>query len=651
MNRNGQDDSPAGSSTSAGTGADGRNQPARYERLVLLMKRPPFSEMDADDVMALIAAANEVHFKAGEVIISPDSGLIESIFIITQGEVSGHKGLADLSSSGFHYESGDMFPVVAAMAHRPTTATYTATSATTCLTVPLTVAEQAAKKSPVLANFLAGKTLQLLELSRRSTQAVYMAQALTEWSLDRKLRALLRKQPITCLPSAPVEEALQAMQVHQVGAVIVGEADGAVEGIFTRKDVLSRVALPQTPLSAPMDSVMTRDVHCLTTEDTAEDAALLMTKFGIRHVPVLENGRVAGMVSERDLFAIQRLSLKQVSSEVRSAKDVGELQSAAQNLRVFARTLLSQGVQAKQLTELISHLNDVLTERLIEITAQEHGLSMDAMCWLSFGSEGRSEQTISTDQDNGLIFISDNPALDRPKWLTFAKAVNEALDLCGYPLCKGNIMASNPQCCLTLAEWKLRFESWIERGTPEDLLNANIYFDFRGMTGRVDLAHQLRSYVTEHAKDVGRFHKQLADVILRRTVPLNWFGAIETEKIGKREVVDLKLRGTAIFVDVARLQSLALGIAETSTRRRFEAIARQRGVKQQRRDAWLSAFEFLQMLRLRIQLDGPENPGWVPGHPNKLELSTLTDIDRRLLKESFRIARELQQRIQLDYPG
>lgn len=650
MNRTGQGDSPAGR-TSAGDPAGGQSQSARYERLVLLMKRPPFSEMRADDVMALIATANEVHFKAGAVIISPDSGLSESIYIITEGEVSGHKGIADLSSSGFHYESGDMFPVVAAMARRPTTATYTATSATSCLAVPLAVAEQIAKQSPVLANFLAGKTLQLLELSRRSTQAVYMAQALTEWSLDRKLGVLLRKPPITCLPSAPVEEALRAMQAHQVGAVIVTHPDGTAEGIFTRKDALSRVTLPQTPLCAPIHSVMTRDVHCLTTDDTAEEAALLMSRFGIRHVPVLENGRVAGMVSERDLFAIQRLSLKQVSSEVRAAKDVDELRSAAQNLRVFARTLLGQGVQAKQLTELISHLNDVLTGRLLEIAAQAHGLSMDAMCWLSFGSEGRSEQTIATDQDNGLIFISENPALDRTKWLAFAKTVNEALDQCGYPLCKGNVMASNPQCCLTLDEWKARFETWIERGTPEDLLNANIYFDLRGTAGRVDLAQELRSFVTGHAKDVSRFHKQLADNILRRTVPLNWFGAIETEKVGKREVVDLKLRGTAIFVDVARLQSLALGIAETGTRRRFEAIARQRGVKPQRRDAWISAFEFIQMLRLRIQLDGPENPGWVAGYPNKLDLSALTDIDRRLLKESFRVARELQQRIELDYPG
>lgn len=648
MKSAGKSDSAKGAASALAASAE-RDQKARFERLVLLMKSPPFSEMHADDVLSLIAAAAEVHFKAGEVIISPDSGAMGSIYIITQGEVSGHKGIADLSSTGFHYEAGDMFPVVAAMAHRPITATYTAAVATTCLAVPLAAVERVAKQSPVLANFLAGKTLQLLELSRRSTQAVYMAQALTESPLDRKLATVVQRQPVTCLPSATVEDALRAMLAHQVGAVIVCSPEGAVEGIFTRKDVLSRVTLPQVPLSAPVHTVMTRDVQALSVDNTAEDAALLMSRFGIRHVPVVDNGRLTGAVSERDLFAIQRFSLKQVSSAVKAARDVDELQVASQNLRVLARTLLSQGVQAKQLTELISHLNDVLTERLLEIAAQQHGVSMDAMCWLSFGSEGRSEQTIATDQDNGLIFVSANPAQDRRKWLAFGKTVNEALDLCGYPLCKGNIMASNPACCLTLGEWKQRFDTWIERGTPEDLLNANIYFDFRGLAGRKDMADALRGFVTERAKDVTRFHKLLADDILRRSVPLNWFGAIETEKLGKQEVVDLKLRGTAIFVDVARLFSLAFGIAETNTRRRFDAIARHRGLKSQRGETWSSAFEFLQMLRLRVQLDGSQSPGWVAGHPNKLELSALTDIDRRLLKESFRVAHELQQRVELDY--
>ncbi len=641
---------PSSASPGASFGTDMRGLTAPFEHLLAqLTKHPPFSEMRADDVKLLVAAAREVSFTSGEVILSPVSGNTPPVYLICQGEVSAHKGIADLSSTGLHYEAGDMFPLVAALAHRAVTATYTATTKTLCLEVAPAVVEDVAQRSPVLASFFAGKTLQLLELSRRATQAAYSAQALAEHSLERKLGKVACKTPVTCSPSASVKEALLAMQKHRVGSVILTGSDGNVEGIFTRKDVLNRVALPQTPLSDPIHTVMTREVRTLTVEDTAEDATLLMAQFGIRHVPVLENGRVVSVISERDLFAIQRMSLKQISSEVRAADDIEGLKFAARSIRVFARTLMSQGVQAKSLTELISHLNDVLTMRLLEILAREHQVSLDDMCWLSFGSEGRCEQTISTDQDNGLIFVSDNPARDRDVWLAFGKAANEALDACGYPLCKGNIMAGNPECCMTLGEWKERFDAWIDRGTPEDLLKANIFFDFRSLAGRTELAHELRAFVTERAKDVTRFHKQLAGDILRRSVPLNWFGAIDTEKLGKQEVVDLKLRGTAIFVDVARLQSLAFGIPETNTRRRFEAIARHRGFKSQRSEAWSAAFEFLQMLRLRVQLDGSDSPGWVAGHPNKLEVSALNDIDRRLLKEAFRIARDLQQRIELDY--
>ena len=97
-------------------------------------------------------------------------------------------------------------------------------------------------------------------------------------------------------------------------------------------------------------------------------------------------------MSERDLFAMQRLSLKQVSTSIRAAADVATLQLVAQDIRRFARNLLSQGVQARQLTALISHLNDVLTQRLLELKRAQHGLALEGVCWLALGSEGRASR-------------------------------------------------------------------------------------------------------------------------------------------------------------------------------------------------------------------------------------------------------------------
>ena len=124
---------------------------------------------------------------------------------------------------------------------------------------------------------------------------------------------------------------------------------------------------------------------------------------------------------------------------------------------------------------------------------------------------------------------SDDPARDRAMWLEFAREVNEGLDACGYPLCKGNVMASNPACCLTPAEWSQRFEHWMAHGAPEDLLNASIYFDLRPLAGQAALAAPLRERITAQAQGLPRFMKQLALNALEHRAPLNWRGALATD--------------------------------------------------------------------------------------------------------------------------
>ncbi len=390
---------------------------------------------------------------------------------------------------------------------------------------------------------------------------------------------------------------------------------------------------------------MSRPVHSLGLAHTAQDAALLMSRHGIRHVPLADDsGRIVGMVSERDLFALQRLSLKQVGTAIRAAADGPALRPLAADIRGLARNLLGQGVQARQLTELISHLNDLLTERLVTLIAAQRKVDLASVCWLAFGSEGRSEQTIATDQDNGIVFTCDGdvpPA--RARLLALAREVNDALDACGYPLCKGNVMASNPECCLTQAEWLARFAHWIDHGAPEDLLHASIYFDLRALAGAAALAQPLRERVLQQAPPNRRFLKQMADNALRNGPALTWTGAIDTEAEGDRQVIDLKLHGSAVYVDAARLLALAHGVAATGTRARFEAAARVMRAPAHEAEAWSGGFEFLQMLRLRVQQDSGD------GNPNRLDIGALHDIDRRVLKESLRVARRLQQRLEMDF--
>lgn len=612
-----------------------------------LCQHLPFSQMQPAHVDQFVQASTQVYYAPHELVMDPASGVAEHLVYVRKGSITGTRGVAE-TMGGIHYEPGDLFPVGALLGRRAVTATYTATEDTFGLLVPAETVRALADVSGPFGDYLTRRVAQFLSLSRKALQVAYSSQTLAEQSMETPLGALPRKSPLVVGLQAPIREALTLMHARRVGSVLVQDADGQVQGILTRHDVLGRVALPQRDLATPIASVMSSPVRCLQATDTAQDAAILMSRYGLRHVPILEQGVLINVVSERDLFAMQRLSLKQVSTAIRAATDPQRLVLVAQDIRRFATNLLGQGVAARQLTELISHLNDVLVERMVQLQAQAQGLDLQRACWLAFGSEGRSEQTIATDQDNGLILVNDIQPSEREQWLAFANAVNQGLDACGYPLCKGQVMASNPQCCLTQQEWLTRFGNWMEHGAPEDLLNASIYFDFRPLCGAAHLAEPLRQTLLTHAPRLPRFMKQIADNALRNGPPLNWHGSIDTRDVQGRAVVDLKMQGTALFVDVARLYALAHGIAATNTRARLEALGRVLGVEHAESDAWIAAFEFLQLLRLRVQLD-QRGAVLAQDNPNLVELAALNDIDRRVLKESFRLARRLQQRVQLDY--
>jgi CBS domain-containing protein len=618
-----------------------------------LMRKPPFHVMQPAHVDELIRAAEQVYYAPGEAVVAPEQGVVRHLYCIRSGSVT-HRPMPG-QGGDFQFEAGDLFPLGAMMAARPVLGSYLAHEDTFCLRIDAAVVHEVAARSAPFADFLNRSILTLLEASQRTLREGQAAQALADHSLETPLGELLRKQLVSVKPDVPVGEALKAMHRHHVGSIPVVDDGGRVVGILTRYDVLDRITLPQLPLATPIDEVMTHPVRTLTAADSALDAALLMSQHGIRHVPVTRGGRLAGIVSERDLFAIQRLSLKQLGTTIPSARDVETLRQSAADIRDFAGTLLSQGVQARQLTRLISRLNDTLTMRLVALVADQHRLDLRRACWLAAGSEGREEQTIATDQDNGLLFDSDSPDSDRARWLAFAGDVNHALDSCGYPLCRGGVMASNPRWCLTAAEWRDRFGQWVARGEAQDMLDASIWLDFRPLAGRLELAAGLRPAIQERVAQHPRFLRLLADTSLRNRVPLDWLGGIDTIVREGREVLDIKLHGTMIYVDAARLYAVAHGIDAVNTRSRFETIARVLGAPVREGEGWIGGFEFLQMLRLRGQITQATRPSLpdqaVAGstNPNLLDLGTLSDIDRRILKESLRIARRLQQRIELDF--
>jgi len=612
-----------------------------------LMQGLPFSKMAQKDVDFFLTASSEAYFAPKEVILSPADGAPQFLYLIRQGRVSGRRDIPGIEETAFLLDAGSLFSIGSAFANRPVSTTYSAVDDCFCLLFPVEAMRQLASQSIPFSEFLNNRIWGLLQESRIALRNAFASQALAEQSLESRVGDLALKKPLTIGPNKSLREALTLINEKKVGSILIVEDQHTILGILTRYDVLSRVTLSNLDLSTPISAVMTPDVKTLTVDDTAEMAGLLMSRFNIRHLPVLDRGELVGIISERDLFSLQRLSLSNISSAIRGTDDLAQLKKCADDIRTFARNLLGQGVQARQLTTLISHLNDVLTVRLIEIYAAKHQLNMTQFAWIALGSEGRSEQTIATDQDNALVFSDSASESQREAYLCFAGEVNQALNECGYPLCKGNIMASNPELCLTQHEWLIRFSRWIEQGNPQDLLNASIFFDFRVLAGNPDLLIPLKDYVRTKAAATPRFIKLMAENSLNTRIPLNWFGAIEPTEINGQKTMDLKLQGTAIIVDVARIYSLAFGIEAINTRERLAAVGRALNVPESESAAWITAFEFLQTQRLAVQIGEAK----IEGNPNVIDIEKLNIVDRSILKESLSTVRSLQQHLQLDYAG
>jgi CBS domain-containing protein len=208
-------------------------------------------------------------------------------------------------------------------------------------------------------------------------------------------------------------------------------------------------------------------------------------------------------------------------------------------------------------------------------------------------------------------------------------------------------MDSNPECCLTLDEWQARFGRWIEQGTPEHLLKASIFFDFRSLWGNDVPVAALREWVSMHAAANPRFLRQMAENALRNDPPLGLVRDFVTESGGEHDhTLDLKLRGLTPFVDGARLLALAHAVAGTGTVARLKALVQMGVLKDAEAGAWCDAITFIQLLRMRHHQEQAHASQPLDNH---IDPDRLNELDRRILKEAFRQARKLQARIRLDY--
>ena len=623
---------------------------SRGELLAFLRRHAPFRDMGAFALDGLVASLTPHDASDGSFILTP-TDMPPDLFIIESGRVQARlAGDVNLTDQPLYdLEPGQSFPLAAVAAKRPAINVYSAVGEVRVWRLASADFSTLLLSSCEFNRFVLDHVAGLLDEARHQIEIQFGQRNSDQQSINAQLSSFLRAKVVSVTPQTSIKTSMETLVTAKVGSVVVVDAENRPLGIFTQSDALRRVVIPDHPTASPIEQVMTAPPATISASSTAYDAMLAMAMHRIRHLVILDGeDKVVGVVSERDLFAMQRIGLRNVRKVIEAAADIDALSRAAGDVRRLCLNMLSQGVSAEKLTQFISGLNDSLTRRVIEISLAHHDLHGLDWAWLAFGSEGRDEQTFSTDQDNGIIFACPDAAgLDalRQRFLDFAREVNEGLARCGFPLCKGNIMASNPSWCLSQDEWQERFTHWIRKPEPEALLNATIFFDFRALYGNEALAKALSAWLLEATANANLFLRFMAENAVKVAPPLGMIRDFAFDNNADfPHTLDLKAFGARLFVDAARIIALAHGIPHSNTVERLRAAAAKSLLGSDDINAMIEGFFFIQQLRLRNQ-----RAGTPPGGENRVDPDKLNELDRQVLKEAFKQAKRLQSRLQLEY--
>ncbi|MBU1417656.1 MAG: CBS domain-containing protein [Proteobacteria bacterium] len=489
------------------------------------------------------------------------------------------------------------------------------------------------------------KELRHHKVSKRNADDLYLFSV----KVGELVKTLL-KVPST----SSIQQAAAIMAKYQVGSLLVHDPsdEDNVLGIITDHDFRGKVVAAGLDYHLPVAEIMSGPVESVLSQSLCFDVLLKMMTTGIHHLAVERGGRIIGVVTSHDIMLLQGHSPYYLFKEIKGQQQIRGLYVLAQKIPEVIRGLITEGAKAGNITQMIAILNDHILERMLILLEKQMGPPPLSYCWLLMGSEGRREQTFKTDQDNAILYADPKNDEERVAaeiyFKEFAdKAINHLVN-CGYPLCPGEIMATNPKWCQPLSAWKDCFTTWINAPDPAELLHATIFFDFRSGYGDSSLARELRNHLNKEAqkKDIFLFHLARQCVSIR--IPLSFFKNFMVERDGEhKNQLDIKRQGLTPFVNFARVLALKHGISETNTLARFKALLDGEYINPELWSSANEAYELQMQQRLIHQLRQIEE-GTLPD--NHVDPEHLSDLERRMLKDAFAVIERLYSVLDKMYP-
>ncbi|MBI4928682.1 MAG: cache domain-containing protein, partial [Anaerolineae bacterium] len=465
--------------------------------------------------------------------------------------------------------------------------------------------------------------------------------------------ASLGRDAVVCEMNTSIGQLARLMTERNVTAALVASEGSTIIGIVTDHDLRARVLAEKIPLTTPIQTIMSAPLTKISETALIYEALMRMEEKGVRHLAVQDrDGQIVSVIDNKSLIQFQRYGPIVLAREISRAASPEEVAQYAGRTPPLVKTLLDSSARPRHVTNMLASMCDSVTERLVQLAIDELGTPPANFAFIAMGSQGRQEQTLVTDQDNGIIY-TPSPEADPEQvseyFLHLGKRVCNGLNQAGYSLCRGGVMAGNSRWCRSLPEWISGFKEWIHKSEPQEIIDLSIFFDFRTVYGAADLTHELRRVIHTTLADDPAFFHYFAQNALMFKPPFRLLGNLYLSGGATEHAGEINLKDAMMpMVSFARLYALRHQINPTHTLERIEALTERNIILPASRDEIIASYDFLMQLRLQNQIAAIQ-AGRQPSniiHPGKLGY-----IQQELLKQAFAQIAAVQKKISYDFLG
>ncbi len=423
---------------------------------------------------------------------------------------------------------------------------------------------------------------------------------------------------------------------------------GRLAGIITDRDLRTRVLAAGVDPAAPVTAVMTPEPATGSPDALAFEVLLELTARGIHHLPIVDAGRPVGIVTATDLLRLEQANPVYLAGDVAKQPDAAGVAEVAARLPRVVGLLVDQDASADDIGRVVTAVGDTVERRLIALAEEELGPAPAPYCWVALGSRARLEQALAADQDNAIIIDDDVEPADLPWFERLAERVAAGLVAAGYPRCPGEVMATNPRWRRPLEQWRVEFTTWLSRPTPQAVRAASIFFDMRPVHGDPGLHARLQEHVLAGAPRSLAFLTHLARQATLNEPPLGFFRGFVVATEGEH-LGALDLKRGGIRAVVELVRVHALSVGSPAVNTRARIEAvRAAGVWGEDR-----ADDLLDAFELisyvRLRHQAAQVRAGVSPDSHVVP-DALSSVDKRHLREAFGIVRSAQSALAHRYP-